>query len=93
MTKPEQIKIWGLKPVDGFTGNIIIRIVVHVYVFKWISRKGEKHCASWKSNSWCSLISVCSIVCCTSDLGIIKPMNLKLTASCFAMTGEDKEIK
>ena len=26
-------------------------------------------------------------------LGIIKPMNLKLTASCLATTGEDKEIK
>ena len=25
-------------------------------------------------------------------LGIIKPMNLKLTASCLATTGEDKEI-
>ena len=66
MTKPEQIKTWILKPVDGFKGNIIIQIVVHLNVFKWTARKGERYCASWMSNLWCALISVCNIVCRTS---------------------------
>ena len=66
MTKPEHIMICRLKPVDGFTENIIIQIIVYVRVFKWIARQGEKHCVSWKSILWCSLISLCNIVCRTS---------------------------